>query len=76
MITKNDFTRMMARDLARYYLKWDEQFTKLQEENARFRKALEKYADPERHSMDKDGFLWSGDYFDYDTARAALEGKE
>jgi hypothetical protein len=75
MITRNDFTRMMARDLAKHYLKLDEQITRLQEENARFRKALEKYADPERHSMDKDGFLWSGDYFDYDTARAALEGK-
>jgi hypothetical protein len=49
---------------------------KVKEENARFRKALEKYADPKRHSMDKDGFLWSGDYFDYDTARAALDKKE
>lgn len=48
---------------------------KLQAENARLRKALEKYADPETHSMDPSGFVWSGDYFDYETARAALEGK-
>lgn len=47
----------------------------LKEKNARLRKALEKYANPETHSMDKDGFVWSGDYFDYETARAALEEK-
>ena len=40
-----------------------------------YKAALEKYANPETHSMDKDGFVWSGDYFDYETARAALEGK-
>lgn len=35
--------------------------------------ALEKYANPETHSMDGNGFKWSGDYFDYETAQAALE---
>jgi hypothetical protein len=50
-------------------------FNLLKAENQRFRKALEKYADPERHSMDPDGNLWYGDYFDYETARAALEKK-
>lgn len=49
---------------------------RLEAENARLRKALEKYADSKTHSMDPSGFVWSGDYFDYDTARAALEGKE
>lgn len=51
------------------------QYNLLKAENERFRKALEKYADPERHSMDPSGFVWSGDYFDYETARAALEGE-
>ncbi len=49
---------------------------KLEAENARYRKALEKYANPETHSMDEDGEVWYGDYFDYKTARDALEGKE
>lgn len=35
-------------------------------------KALEKYANPETHSMDKDGEVWYGDYFDYETAQNAL----
>lgn len=34
--------------------------------------ALKKYADPETHSMDERGFVWSGDYFDCETAKAAL----
>lgn len=55
----------------------DEKFVNaLKEENARFRKALEKYANPETHSMDENGFVWSGDFFDYKTARDALEGKK
>lgn len=33
---------------------------KLESENAQLRKALQKYADSETHSMDP----WSGDYFD------------
>ena len=56
--------------------------SKLEAENERlqnivqiYKAALEKYANPETHSMDKDGFVWGGDYFDYETARAALEGK-
>lgn len=49
---------------------------KLEAENARLRKALEKYANPETHSMDEDGEVWYGDYFDYKTARDALDGKE
>lgn len=49
---------------------------RLKTENARYRKALEKYANPETHSMDEDGEVWYGDYFDYKTARDALEGKE
>lgn len=48
----------------------------LKEQNARLRKALEKYANPETHSMDEDGEVWYGDYFDYKTARDALDGKE
>lgn len=43
------------------------------DENKRLREALEKYANPETHSMDESGFVWHGDYFDYETARAALE---
>lgn len=35
-------------------------YEELKEENARLRKALQKYADSEAHSMDP----WSGDYFD------------
>ena len=35
--------------------------------------ALEKYANPDTHSMDKSGFVWSGDYFDYETASEALD---
>ena len=34
--------------------------------------ALEKYANPDTHSMDKDGEIWYGDYFDYETAQEAL----
>lgn len=49
------------------------EFNLLKAENARLREALKKYANPETHSMDPDGFVWSGDYFDYETARAALE---
>ena len=41
---------------------------RLKTENARYRKALEKYANPETHSMDEDGEVWYGDYFDYKTA--------
>lgn len=40
------------------------------------KKALQKYANKETHSMDKDGFVWSGDYFDYETAQAALKELE
>ena len=49
---------------------------KLEAENARLRKALEKYANPETHSVDENGNVWSGDFFDYKTARDALDGKE
>jgi hypothetical protein len=35
--------------------------------------ALNKYKNPETHTMDSDGFLWSVDYADYDTASRALE---
>lgn len=49
---------------------------RLKAENARYRKALEKYANPKTHSMDEDGELWYGDYFDYKTARDALKGRE
>jgi hypothetical protein len=35
-------------------------------------KALAKYANPYTHSMDERGFVWSGDYFDYETARDCL----
>lgn len=52
------------------------QMEKLKEENARYRKALEKYANPKTHSMDEKGELWYGDYFDYKTARDALKGRE
>jgi hypothetical protein len=48
----------------------------LKEQNARFRKALEKYANPETHSVDENGNIWYGDFFDYKTARDALDGKE
>lgn len=56
-------------------LKLADELDRLREENARLREALKKYANPETHSMDPNGFVWSGDYFDYETARAALEGK-
>ena len=52
------------------------QMEKLEAENARYRKALEKYADPKTHSMDEHGVVWHGDYFDYKTARSALEGEK
>jgi hypothetical protein len=48
----------------------------LKTENDRLRKALEKYANPETHSVDENGNVWYGDFFDYKTASAALEGKE
>lgn len=48
----------------------------LEAQNARYRKALEKYANPETHSVDENGNVWYGDFFDYKTARDALEGKE
>lgn len=35
-------------------------YEELKEENARLRKALQKYADSETHSTDP----WSGEYFD------------
>lgn len=57
-------------------IKISREVEKLEMENARYRKALEKYANPETHSMDEDGEVWYGDYFDYKTARDALEGKE
>ena len=40
------------------------------------KKALGKYANEQTHSMDESGFLWSGDYFDYETAKAALKELE
>lgn len=40
------------------------------------KKALGKYANEETHSMDEHGFTWGGDYFDYETARAALKELE
>ena len=45
----------------------------LKDRIGKLRKALQKYADSETHSKDKDGFLWHGDYFDYETAIEALK---
>lgn len=39
----------------------------------RLSEALEKYANPKTHSMDKEEFVWNGDYFDLKTAKDALE---
>lgn len=52
------------------------QMEKLEAENARYRKALEKYANPDTHAVDENGNAWYGDYFDYKTARDALKGRE
>lgn len=51
------------------------QKSELEAERVRSQKlveALKKYANPETHSMDASGFIWSGDYFDYETAQKAL----
>lgn len=72
-MTEREYDRMQE---GFYVTGIERRIKKLEAENARLRKALEKYANPETHSMDEDGEVWYGDYFDYKTARDALEGKE
>lgn len=72
-MTEREYDRMQA---GFYVTGIERRIKKLEAENARLRKALEKYANPETHSLDENGNVWYGDYFDYKTARDALDGKE
>lgn len=65
---------MAIKDDANEAKDWMDERDEMYEENARFRVALEKYADARTHSMDPTGEIWYADYFDYQTAQDALAG--
>lgn len=41
MISTDEYIRRLMREIAKRYLRWDERFKKLEQENAKLREALE-----------------------------------